>query len=331
MTEKRQASEENLAAIVVKSTPLLYRGGALPEIDRPAHVRSASGIAWTGSGFIVVQDDANFIALVDFAGEKVDAAVLPAGAEGKRQFDDERGNKKFKMDLESCVMVSQEDEALLLTFGSGSNSYRENVVILRNLDDNPRPKVHRASALYNRLRSAEAFSGSEMNIEGAVFLNGKIRLFNRGNGSSSGKLAPVNASGDLDWRALRAYLLNENETPPVLENIVRYELGTLDDLPLGFTDATTFRNKLFFTAAAEDSPDAMTDGRVAGSVVGVIHDTDRVVWTVVKDADGHPFGGKVEGLTFAENNPQRLFAVIDQDSPREPSNLCEIRLSGAWF
>lgn len=330
MSEEQEVSDQSLAAHVIESTPLLYQEGAVPALDRPAHVRSASGIAWVGGCFVIVQDDANFIALTDSAGEKATAVTLPAGEAGKRQFDDERGNKKFKMDLESCVLAPSENGEVLVTFGSGSNPHRENIVVLSDLNGSPRPEVYRASALYAALRSEKDFAGSELNIEGAVFLGGKIRLFNRGNGASSENLTPVNASCDLDWQSLYAYLISRSETSPVLENIVRYDLGTLDDVPLGFTDATTFRDKLFFSAAAEDSPDAVTDGRVAGSVLGVISNRNQVEWTIIADAEGNRFGGKVEGITFFENDPDRLFVVVDQDSPNEASNLCEVRLSGSW-
>jgi hypothetical protein len=321
----------NLSAQIVRTFPLLYSQGSAPGLDRPAHVRSASGIAWVKSYFVVVQDDANFIALVDSSKEKVAAVTLPAGEGGKRQFDDLRGNKKFKMDLESCVIVPHEGQDLLLTFGSGSNAFREKIVILRDLTETPEPEVYDASELYTALRSTKEFAGSEMNIEGAVYIEKKIRLFNRGNGASSKGDKPVNSSCDLNWQSLHTYLMNPKEKPPLLENIVRYDLGTLGNLPLGFTDATNCDGKLFFSAAAEDSPDAQTDGEVAGSVLGVFDEQNKPRWTEISYADGNQFRGKVEGITFLEKENHRVFVVIDQDSPNQPSELCEVRLIGSWF
>jgi hypothetical protein len=324
-------SDQSLIARIISSTPLLYDGGAIAELDRPAHVRAASGIVWVNNYFAIVQDDANFVAIVDSTRKKVTAVTLPAGDGGKRQFDDGRGNKKFKMDLESCVLISHEKQELLITFGSGSNPYREKIVVLRNLKHTLQAEIYQASALYSDLRSAEEFAGSEMNIEGAVFLNGKIRLFNRGNGSSTEKLTPVNASCDIGWRDLYTYLMNLEGKPPLIENIVCYNLGNLDDLPLGFTDATDCQGKLFFSAAAEDSPDAQTDGRIAGSVLGVIDGKNKIRWTELIDKAGNRFRGKVEGITFLESYNKRAFVVVDQDSPDEPSQLCEVELVGDWL
>jgi len=44
--------------------------------------------------------------------------------------------------------------------------------------------------------------------------------------------------------------------------------GTLDTLPLGFTDAAMAGSTLLYAAAAEASKDASEDGRVSGSVIG---------------------------------------------------------------
>ena len=324
-------TDSALTARIIRSIPLLYLEGADTALDRPAHVRSASGIVWVGSRFVVVQDDANFIALIDSTKETVTSITLPAGEGEKRQFDDVRGNKKFKMDLESCALVSHDNQELLITFGSGSSALREKIVVLRNLKGVPKPEVYNASELYTALRSAKEFAGSEMNIEGAVFLDTKIRLFNRGNGSSSDDEKPVNSSCDLDWQTLYKYLMNPKEKTPVLENIIRYDLGILDDLPLGFTDATDSGGKLFFSAAAENSPDAQTDGEVAGSILGVIDGQNNIRWAEVICADGDRYRGKIEGVAFRKGENHRVFVVVDQDSPEKPSELCEVQLTGPWF
>jgi hypothetical protein len=66
-----------LTARITRAVPLLYVDGADPSLDRPAHVRSASGLARVAGCFAVVQDDANFVAVVDAA---TGLARLPASA-----------------------------------------------------------------------------------------------------------------------------------------------------------------------------------------------------------------------------------------------------------
>ncbi|MFL5381118.1 MAG: DUF6929 family protein [Longimicrobiaceae bacterium] len=297
-----------VTARVVRSVPLRYAEGADPSLDRPAHVRSASGLARVAGCIAAVQDDANFVAVIDPETGLARAITLPAGEGGLRQFDDLRGNKRFKLDLECCVAVDD----TLLAFGSGSMPARERIVLVRGVDsDDPRAEVIDASALYAAFHADREFSGSELNVEGAAVLGGTLRLFNRGNGAPRGGLLPVNASCDVELAALFG--------APSIRNVVQYDLGTIEGLPLTFTDAETLGDAILYAAAAEDSPDAVRDGPVAGCAIGII-EGDSARYCVV---EGNP--GKIEGILPVSSD--RLLAVVDPDDPRVPSTLLELHFS----
>ena len=169
-----------------------------------------------------------------------------------------------------------------------------------------------------------------MNVEGALHLGDRVRLFGRGNGAASGAARPVNATCDLAWSGLLAHLRDPDHAPPPgPRDVVRYELGVIDGIPLGFTDATALGDAVLFSAAAEDSPDATRDGRVAGSAVGVIAADGRARWAPLTDPDGRTFDGKVEGL-LAAGDGVTLFVVVDADDPDAPSELCTVELHGGW-
>ncbi len=325
--------QEYFGAVVLSSEPLLYTHGADTGLDRPAHVRAGSGLAPTRDGIALIQDDANFVAIVDPRTARARAITLPAGHEGRRQFDAGRGNKAHKLDLEACFSVTEPDGTLLVALGSGSKRTvpRENVVQVRWCESAlPHVSVTHAPLLYEGLRHETSFAGSELNIEGAVFLGDRVRLFNRGNGKAGKGLAPVNASCDLDWPALLAHLRDSTQPPPAPRNVVRYELGALDGIPLGVTDATLWRNRILYSAAAEDSPDVYDDGPVRGSAIGVIDAEGGVTWAPVTIPDGSPFRGKVEGILPVEGRDDRLYVVVDSDDPAVASQLCvvELRLEG---
>ncbi|HEV2148311.1 MAG TPA: hypothetical protein VGR37_12980 [Longimicrobiaceae bacterium] len=327
--EVEAVEDPGLSARVVARVPLLYEEGPDAELDRPAHVRAGSSLAWVGGNLAVVQDDANFVALVDPATLRARAVPLPAGHGGKRQFDDVRGTKAHKLDLEACVAVPGAEGDLLLAFGSGSSARRERVAVVEGLPGSaPTVALRDASALYRRLRERDDFAGSDLNVEGAVLLGGRLRLFGRGNGAPRGGLLPVDATCDLEWAALRAYLRDPEAAPPEPQEVVRYRLGEIDGLRLGFTDAAHGGGRLLYSAAAEDSPDATRDGRVAGSALGVFDAPDRVRWTPLRGPDGSPFTAKVEGLALASSG--RAWVVVDSDDPAAPSELCEVELSGRW-
>ncbi|HEV7587404.1 MAG TPA: hypothetical protein VGO40_04685 [Longimicrobium sp.] len=326
----RSRRDASLSARVVRSTPLLYAEGADGSLDRPAYVRSASGITRVAGCIAVVQDDANFVAVVDPATGLARAITLPAGEGGLRQFDDLRGNKRFKLDLESCVTVDDEDgREMLLAFGSGSLPARERIVLVRAVEsDGADAREIDASALYANFHAAREFSGSELNVEGAAIVGGALRLFNRGNGAPRGELRPVNASCGLDLAALLAWLRDPASMPlPRLSDVVQYDLGAIAGVPLTVTDAATLGGAVLYAAAAEESPDATRDGPVAGCAIGIISG-DSARYCEVEGMDGGPYRGKIEGILPLA--PGRLLAVVDPDDPRVPSTLLEIEIGGGW-
>jgi hypothetical protein len=331
----RSVEDATLQAHFTGRHAMRYAGGALAAEDRPEHVRAASGLTWVGDRLAVIQDDASFLALVNPETGLADAFPLPAGADGIRQFDDARGNKRHKMDLEAIALVPANGGACLAAFGSGSLSARERIVLVSfGRNSMPRIVVHGAESFYARLRAATGFAGSDMNVEGALYVDGALKLFGRGNGAVVGELEPTNASCDVIWTDLIAHLNHPSTvSAPSPRDIRQYDLGTLHGVSLGFTDVTRGGGSaVLYAAAAESSPDATRDGDVRGSVIGAIHSDERSArWTVLRDEDGRPFPGKIEGIVRDTVYDDRVFTVVDSDDHTRPSELLEVALSGDWW
>jgi hypothetical protein len=293
-------------------------------------------MARLGGWLVVVQDDANFLAFIDAKSGEARAVPLPPGDDGRRQFDDGRGNKHLKLDLEACFTAPGEDgEPVLVALGSGSSPRRERILVAEHASDPDRCQVRvvDAAPLYAALRADPGFAPGELNVEGAVHVDGEIRLFGRGNGAARNGASSSNATCELAWTALRAFLADPATVPPpALEHAQQYTLGVIDGLALGFTDAAAGfgPNTILFAAAAEDSPDATRDGRVAGSALGVLQPGRTPRWTILQTADGQPFAAKVEGLLTVPGQPRTAQVVIDQDDPDTPSELCDVELAGDW-
>lgn len=331
--------DPRLTARVEARRPLRYGAGAAPALDRPAHVRAGSGLAWVrtpgGPRLAVVQDDASFLALVEPPGGAVDGLALPAGPDGARQFDDLRGTKHLKLDLESCLTLDGPDGQVLLGLGSGSTEQRQRVLVARGLDGpDPDLRLVDARALYAALRAEAAFAGSELNLEGAAAQGQDVVLFQRGNGAPRGDLLPVDASGRLDRAGLLAYLADPGRaSPPPLREVRPWRLGAIDGVRLTFTDATTGPDgRLWFLAAAEGSPDTYRDGPVAGVVLGVIEVARGVTWARWSRLahEGQPWSAKAEGLALDPRDPSRVWLVVDRDDPAAAAELCAVRLAGPW-
>ena len=332
--------DPTLEARIVRRVPMHYADGVDASVDRPAHVRAASSMTWLGSRIALVQDDVNFVALVDPLTGLATAVTLPAGKDDLRQFDVGRGNKKYKLDLEALTRVPHADGSTLLAFGSGSKKRRETVMMLSfaGRAEHPvptEPSLVALPALYAALRSEAAFAGSDMNIEGAMYLDGAIRLFGRGNGEAKDGLMPLDATCDLEWGVLQAHIGKPDELPlPSIRRVTQYDLGSVDGVALGFTDAIPLqRGMVMYSAAAEASPDASEDGEVGGSALGVLPNDRRLGgrWAPILDERGAPFTGKVEGLVLDRRDPGRALVVIDVDDHTRPSELCEVELRGPWL
>ena len=320
-----------LRARIARRTPLTYRDGADPTLDRPAHVRAASALAWVGDRLVILQDDANFLALANRRGAEVESVPMPRGPDERRLFDDVLGNKRHKLDLESCLVFGDGRDATLVAFGSGSTPARERILVARGLTG-PAPSIDLipASRFYEVLRDAGDFAGSELNIEGAVLArNAELRLFARGNGAARNGREPVNATCTIDWAALWAHIHDATLPPPEPQSVRQFDLGAIDGIPLGFTDAIRWGSGVMFAAAAEASPDAVRDGPVAGSAIGLIAGDGSACCAILLDEDGAPFRGKVEGLAEGAD-ASFVYAVADEDDPGRPSELCVIALEGDW-
>jgi hypothetical protein len=316
-----------LRATIVRRIPLRYAEGSDESLDRPAHVRAGSGLVRLGGRIAIIQDDALFVALLDPASGDIAHVTLPAGEGGLRLFDEQRGNKQFKLDLEACTVVPCADGEALLAFGSGSTARRETLVLLKA---SGQIRMIEADRLYAALRAEEVFSGSELNVEGALYTEGRLRLFNRGNGAPRNGLEPVNAVCELDWTEVEAYLDAPHENPlPRLQTVRQYDLGTLNSGKLGFTDASMTPFGLMYSATAEDSPDAVRDGVVTGSAIGLLPESSDPRWIELRLPDGELFPHKVEGLCPADESGH-LYLIVDVDDHTRPTELCEVAMSGPW-
>ncbi len=304
-------------ARIVRRAPLYYAAGADLATDRPAHVRAGSGLACVGRRLAVVQDDANWLALVDPETLHVDALALPPGPGGVRLFGEDRGNKADKLDLEAAATLP---DGRLLLVGSGSTPARCCWVVVDPASGTV--DVQDQSSVYRQLAAMPGFCGAELNLEGAVVHAGRLYLAQRSNGRQLGPQprrdalvwlpASVVDGAACDWTGVACHPLPS--------------IGDLAGVRLTLTDLCTRGDELWFAAAAEDSPDAYHDGEVTGSAVGV-WTVNSAVAVPITDAKGEVVPVKVEGIAWPPWLPGRCFVVVDHDSVEKPSELLELEVT----
>lgn len=325
--------DPRVRAVVTSEVALRYAEGADPGEDRPAHARAGSGLARAGDRLVVVQDDALFVALIDARGEGPTHALALPREDGVRLFEARRGNKRRKPDLECLAPLGP---GALAAFGSGSTPARRRALRLWLGGGPPRAELVSCEAMYLALEATVGFAGSELNVEGAAAVGDRLRLFQRGNGAARGGLLPVSATVDLPLDALAAYLDACALDPAArfdvpLVDVRRYEIGRVDGVPLGFTDACSLGagdRALAWVAAAEASPDTYDDGATVGVCVGWMRDDGSAGRGPVLTAAGEPYRAKVEGLYVDPADPGRAWAVVDADDVDAPARLLTLELDG---
>ena len=332
---QKAVKDESLVAQVTERIPLVYREGPSDSEDRPPFVRAASGLGTCGEYLLAVQDDANWLAIID--GEQtVHAIPLPRGPGGARLCDDERGNAADKADLEACIVLPDKDGFELVAFGSGTADARQWILRAHCTDARQAVKSRRLEArfcaaadFYAQLQRNREFSGGSVNIEGAVALDGdRILLLQRGN-AKPGDGDAVDATAEISWSELRAYL-DGGAGPPSLRRVTPYELGTLDGVRLTFSDAEHLGGGRILYSASAERMGPGEDGEIAGSVLGIIEADGSARWTEVLDEQGRPFTSKIEGLTLDPARPSCVRFVIDDDDADAPSELFLAEIGGSF-
>lgn len=356
-TERRVVDvpfDDSLRAIVTEVRELRYARPPAADLDVPPIVRAASAVrSWRGR-WAIVQDDVRALALADDDG-CADLVALPASPDGRRSFDDLRGNKAAKPDFEAAVVLP---DGRLLAFGSGAKPVRELLVVANSPEA---VHVRAAHEFYAVLRAALA--GATPNVEGALVTERSLLMFQRGTAlvrSSSPSPSPTRSTasatvavddhaiagprGDvtatavplnaiLEW-PLDAFLawLDGDGPVPAISRITAYRLGFVGGAALGFTDAAHAPDeRIAFLACAEATSDATKDGAILAARFGVISRSDDARQGVARqgrivDGNGRDSLLKLEGLEPVPGEPRAYVAVTDADDPSAPALLIRLEV-----
>jgi hypothetical protein len=269
-----------------------------------AGVSSGSALLLVDGRLLAIHDDAFRVTWIDPLTFALEPWVLRGQGAPLQKF--------VKPDFEAAVVTADGAVHLL---GSGSTAKR---CAIARLDLARRDVTIRDNAaLYKCVRDALELD-TRPNIEGAVVVGDRLRVFHRGVGGRP------SAAVELSLGVLRG------EQPQALA-LQWIELGALDGVPLGVTDVAAIGEKrLALVAAAEDTADAVSDGPIAGSVLGVLAtDGPRPVlrWTRLIDADGRPLRRKVEGLVI-DADCRGGWILTDADDAQTLAELCRIEIDG---
>ena len=324
------------------------------------YARAASDLRVVDGHLWIAQDDSAFVAVSPLAsGQGRLWMLFPRLA---ARFGHAEVPKPLKADPEILVPLDTKSGPRLLAMGSGSTPGRYRVALIEPFEGGSVREVA-LTGMYRALDARKELIGTDLNLEGAANLGDILRLFQRGNGAVRDGRVPHNAIVDLDMPGFLAYLEQALDDPraPFDERLVRYaavlDLAEIHGGRLTFSGACELGGGWsVYVAAAERSPDAYSDGEIAGSAVGLIDREGRAFQTSLVLPDEalpasratpsslnagapplHPLapsGGspalKLEGVAIAASGPGglELRLCADQDLPGHPSPILRARLIG---
>ena len=256
-------------------------------------ISAASGLLFSQNVLFVISDSSSFLYQYDL--EKNLLLKFPLVKEPAENI-----RKQDKLDLESITRNGNQ----LLLLGSGSTAKR---TTLFSLDlSNDVLKTQDLQPLYQKLKTVSELTDVQFNIEGAIYANETMVLFQRGNSKDSQNgifLVPNNQKDNIRYI-------------PII-------LPTLDGIETTFTDAILVNDTIYFLACAENTASTYEDGDVLGSILGIMHAPTFEIIDVKLLSDHQKF----EGITLYKNSEEAIEFLLCEDNDTELSESVIYKLT----
>lgn len=262
-------------------------------------VGAASGLSYENDRLFIVSDNSNYLYEYHIESKTLNRHLL-LDMDGQN----EQVKKEQKLDIEAIA----QRRGVYYLFPSGSGPNR---IVQFAIDPNDFSSIvqHDVSNLYTSIRETFHISEEDFNIEGAIFHQDNLFLFNRGNG-------PNKMNGIIK--------VIEKEGSPSL-TFTPITLPRINGQIAGFTDATLVDGKIFYLAAAEAGDSNYYDGEVSGSQVGVIDP----ISLLPEKAETLSLDYKFEGITLYQDRPSEYVFLLcdDPDNNENKSTIHQLRIA----
>ncbi len=243
-------------------------------------IGSASGLLFNNHSLFVISDNSSYLYEYIIETQKLNKIALTENPQ-------ENITKKEKPDFESITLHKNK----IYIFGSGSTQNRTDY-----WSYNLATKSIEKSSLIEILNYFNAefnISKEEINIEGIIYKDEEIFLFQRGNGKNG-------VNGIFKFH-------NFAKSKP---QFIPFSLPNIKNVATTFTDAILIDNKIYFLAAAEDTNSTYLDGDILGSIIGIINPNTFEVEKTIVISEKHKF----EGITLYNETETELEFLLCEDN-----------------
>ncbi|MFD2514667.1 DUF6929 family protein [Pontibacter locisalis] len=288
---------------------------------------SASGLELIDGRFFIVGDDSPYLYELDEQFQIVQKHPLFDTSD----FNNGRIPKALKPDLESIAHLTYGRDDMLLLLGSGASEAR-NKGYLVNLSEKNKVQEIDFSRFYVFLkRILKIETEGLLNIEGLAMDDNYTYLLQRPLATG------INVIFRFDTGEFKDFILRQGDIPAAA--VYHFKLAGIGEREAGFSGAYVLGNKLFLTASVEDTSNAIDDGEVLGSFLGVVdlralaYATDpanplAVPSVQLKNDDGSVYKGKAESLVIKEVTPDSKYkAIVVSDDDQGHSELLTVELN----
>jgi hypothetical protein len=281
------------------------------------HISAASGLVVAGRFLYVVADDELHLGLFDLDGEGAGTLVrlFPGDLP-----DEAAARKASKPDLEALVRLPPfpgYPAGALFALASGSRPNRQTGALL-GLDAAGAPSGVSRSVDLSTLYAPMHRRFPMLNLEGAVVCDQQLVLLQRASGDH-----PENALIRLPLAEILQALSGADplRLPELPIDTRTVDLGRIENVPLGFTDAAVLPDgRLVFSAAAESVDDTYHDGPCVGAAIGILDAKGRVQrlefvqpMQKIEGVDARVDGAAIQLLLVSDaddrSRPGRLFSA----------------------
>lgn len=269
---------------------------------------SASALEYHAEKIYVFGDDASYLLVLDTNFKTVQKEKYITDSSYRIQ-------KEIKPDVESATIIEEKGKPVLFAFGSLSGDYRKRVYVF-SLDS--LKKRASLSLMHKNMESIK-----EWNVEGAAFVKGKIVFANR-----------ANTSTKINY-LVNAFLPKNGNSIETGGEAIRLRLPETE-LVAGVSGLYYVETKdlLLFTASEENTPDAISDGAIGESYLGLIKNFSQTRGEAVKPdvflklSEAHPSfqKQKVESVCVQEVTKKGLILLLAVDNDNGRSTLFKVAL-----
>lgn len=256
-------------------------------------ISAASGLLFAQNVLFVISDSSSFLYQYDI--EKSLLLKFPLVKDAAENIP-----KQDKLDLES---ITQHGNQIIL-LGSGSTEKRSTMFTLDLSTD--ALQTQDLKPLYQKLKTVSELNDAQFNIEGAIYANETLVLFQRGNSEESQNgifIVPNNQKDNISY--------------------IPITLPTLDGIETTFTDAILVNDKIYFLACAENTASTYEDGEILGSILGIMHAPTLEIIDITLLSDHQKF----EGITLYKNTDEAIEFLLCEDNDTELSESIIYKLT----